>query len=278
MRQWTPAPPAPQTADSFGAIGEAMGVMVRCLGERGFAAAALRALQPLVPAASWSVYRIGPRPELFFSASLGMPDATRDCWRAYLSGPHLHDRSWSTLGSGAARAAGLCHVSADEIGGEHKARVYDAHGMAERLSIVEAAHDDTSLFAVNFYRHRHQRPLRDAQIADFGAIASAVLELVRKQIALTRHTAERAQPSVGALPSTGGTLHARLSELHDGLTPREIEVCVRLLQGMTHEGIACDLGLSAATVKTYRNRAFARLGIHFRNELFALALGARAPG
>ena len=36
-----------------------------------------------------------------------------------------------------------------------------------------------------------------------------------------------------------------------------------------------DLGLSLPTVKTYRNRAFARLGIHFRNELFALALGTQ---
>ena len=48
--------------------------------------------------------------------------------------------------------------------------------------------------------------------------------------------------------------------------------CARLLQGMTYEGIANDLGLSAPTVKTYRNRAFARLGIHFRSELFARVL------
>jgi DNA-binding CsgD family transcriptional regulator len=44
---------------------------------------------------------------------------------------------------------------------------------------------------------------------------------------------------------------------------------------MTQEGVAADLGLSLPTVRTYRNRAFARLGIHFRNELFALVLQAR---
>jgi DNA-binding CsgD family transcriptional regulator len=42
---------------------------------------------------------------------------------------------------------------------------------------------------------------------------------------------------------------------------------------MTQDGIASDLGLTVPTVKTYRNRAFARLGIHFRNELFALVMG-----
>jgi DNA-binding CsgD family transcriptional regulator len=47
---------------------------------------------------------------------------------------------------------------------------------------------------------------------------------------------------------------------------------VRLLRGMTYDGIAADLGLSVPSVKTYRNRAFERLGIHFRNELFALVL------
>ena len=36
------------------------------------------------------------------------------------------------------------------------------------------------------------------------------------------------------------------------------------------QGIADDLALSVASVKTYRARAFDRLGIHFRNELFAL--------
>ena len=42
---------------------------------------------------------------------------------------------------------------------------------------------------------------------------------------------------------------------------------------MTQEGIAVDLGLSLPTVKTYRNRAFGRLGIHFKSELFALLAG-----
>ena len=67
-------------------------------------------------------------------------------------------------------------------------------------------------------------------------------------------------------------LAERLRLLRPDLTAREIDVCVRLLQGMTQEGIAVDLGLGVPTVKTYRNRAFARLGIHFRNELFALML------
>jgi len=44
------------------------------------------------------------------------------------------------------------------------------------------------------------------------------------------------------------------------------------LRGLTFDGVAADLGVSATSVKTYRNRAFARLGIHHRNELFGLVV------
>jgi DNA-binding CsgD family transcriptional regulator len=64
-----------------------------------------------------------------------------------------------------------------------------------------------------------------------------------------------------------------LSSLAPGISGRELDVCVRLLQGMSHDGIACDLNISATTVKTYRNRAFGRLDIRHNNELFALVLG-----
>ena len=83
-------------------------------------------------------------------------------------------------------------------------------------------------------------------------------------------------PGDESLASTlpAGRLRERLYALRPDLTTREADVCVRLLQGMTHDGIAADLGVSLTTVKTYRNRAFDRLGIHFRNELFARVLGA----
>ncbi len=55
-------------------------------------------------------------------------------------------------------------------------------------------------------------------------------------------------------------------------------MCLRLLRGMTQEGIASDMGLALPTVKTYRNRALDRLGIHFRGELFALMLPERGAG
>ena len=260
MRSWQAAPASDRRT-------EVLTDLIGHIGSPRFGPAVLDGLQDLVPAASWSVYRLGPRPALFLSASRGVPDTTRDCWRAYLSGPHRADRSFAQTSNATDRAPRLCHLTADEVPEEHRMKVYEAHGVAERVSVAQTQ-DDGAVFAINFYRHGHQRAFSDAALDSFGALAPALLALVRKHMAL-------AQPH--GTPVADGNVHdmeARLRSLCPALTERERAVCIRLLQGMTQDGIASDLGLALPTVKTYRNRAFARLGIHFRNELFARVLSA----
>lgn len=259
MRQWHPEPTSAGTAVLTDLVG--------ALGAADFAQRALQGLRALVPAASWSVYRTGSRPELLLSASAGIPDTTQACWRAYLSGPHRSDRSLAPPSATAAGSAPLvCHVVAGEVLPEHRARVYEAHGMAERVSVVRADPGD-GLLAVNLYRHDPQRAFRDAELHDFGELASAVLALVDKQLWLLRGVAST---STAAAP----TPRQRLLALCPSLTARELDICERLLRGLTHDGIAADLKLAVPTVKTYRNRAFGRLGIHFRSELYARVMEA----
>ena len=287
MRQWLPSPPQlPGRPACTAPVSHTLASMVPRLGEAGFAQGLLQDLEPVLPAASWSVYRTGHRckPTLFMSASRGVPDTTQDCWWAYLSGPYRTDRTWGrSLDEAAPTEAPtqLCHLTAPEVDAEHRARVYEAHGVAERVSVVEHE-SDGSVFAVNFYRHQHQKPFQDRQISDFEGMAPVLLALTRKHIALAQRPGvlqpALQPPAQAAVPARSHSLPAlreRLLRAHAGLTGRELDVCARLLQGMTQEGIACDLGLSLPTVKTYRNRAFSRLGIHFRNELFALALGTQ---
>lgn len=259
MRTWTPPDPATDCASALaGLVADA----VPALGDDGFGPALLKSLRAALPVSSLSVYRIGAQPAICFSASLGVPDTTRECWNAYASGPMYRDR---TLQSGLGGETGrrslrLCHITAIEVPAEHRAKVYDAHGMAERVSVVCEEGND-ALFAVNVYRHAHARALTDSQIAEFGNLAPGLMALARKHVAL--------------VPPTKGFAR-RLLSLQPNLTARELDVCARLLRGMTQEGIAADLALSVPTVKTYRNRAFARLGIHFRSELFALMLDPNA--
>jgi DNA-binding CsgD family transcriptional regulator len=263
MRQWDLGARPPSTSPLLGVLTNAMAH----LGQSRFDQTLLDSMYPVLPAASWSVYRTGPlcEPAIFMSASHGVPDTTRDCWRAYLSGPY---RSDCTLLNGTpgndfhSQAAQISHITAQEVPPEHRAKVYEAHGMAERVSIVERQ-GEGALFAINFYRHQHQRPFEDAQISALEHLAPALLAMAHKHLEVWMPNAKAAQFT---------RLMAKLQAMHAALTPRECQVCAGMLQGLTFDGIACQLGLSVTSVKTYRNRAFARLGIHFRNELFALML------
>lgn len=252
MRQWTPS--------SSGSAVQVLQGLIGLMGQREFETSLLHHVHPLVPAASYSIYQTGPGcdPTRFMSASLGIQDTTRACWNAYLSGPYLSDRTLAVQEAATDRMV-LCHITAPEVPAQHRARVYEAHGMAERVSIVQR--QNAAIFAINFYRHEHQRPFSDGQLSDFESLAPALLSLAQKQIELTR-------PRLARRTTLEWTTH--LQQFEPALTPRELQVCARLLTGMTQEGIALDLGLGLPTVKTYRNRAFARLGIHFKTELFAL--------
>jgi DNA-binding CsgD family transcriptional regulator len=258
MRTWQAAPASDRRT-------QVLSELIGHLGSPRFGPAVLDGLHELVPAASWSVYRLGVRPALFLSASRGVPDTTRDCWRAYLSGPHRSDRSFAQASDATDHAPLLCHLTADEAPEEHRTKVYEAHDVAERVSVAQTQ-DDGGVFAINFYRHGHQRAFSDAALDSFGTLAPALLALVRKHMAMS--------PPYGssAADASAHDMEGRLRSLCPALTERERAVCIRLLQGMTQDGIASDLGLALPTVKTYRNRAFARLGIHFRNELFARVL------
>jgi DNA-binding CsgD family transcriptional regulator len=250
MRKWA----CTTDAGSPGQHAQVLAELIPALGRADFGASLLDAMQPLVPAASFSIYQIGRGcvPRLHASGSRGVPDTTQDCWRAYLSGPIQEDR---TLVDSVDRSPGpqLCHITASEVTGSHRQRVYEAHGVAERVSVVQGAPDQ--VFAVNFYRHQHQSPFSDAQVSGFESLAPALLALARKQVELRA-------PRL--------SVREQLQALQPGLTARELDVCERLCRGITYDGIAADLSLSVPSVKTYRNRAFDRLGIHFRNELNAL--------
>jgi DNA-binding NarL/FixJ family response regulator len=147
----------------------------------------------------------------------------------------------------------VMHWNARELRPRHRDAIYSRNHLRERLSLVSES-TDRSLLAVNVYRHDEQPAFSDHAIEAVGRLGRPLLACVTRHLALQR-------------PETGETPARTVLE---SLTGREYEVCVRLLKGWTYEGIAADLTLSAGTVKTYRDRAFERLKIHHRNELFAL--------
>ena len=251
MNLWTLSPAAsrPGAAALAGLV-----PLVAAIGADGFANAALQGLHASgLTAASWSVYRLRPGalPLLHLSSSLGVADTTQQCFDTYAGGLYRHDCSFDTVRPG---AAAMLRMHADEApSADHRDAIYRRHGMLERLSVVQRA-DDGSLLAVNLYHHQHQGCFSDAELRGFGDLAPLLLAAVQRHLALA---------------PAGRDERSALLRRCPALTTRELDVCERLLRGWSYDGIAADLGLSLATVKTYRARAFERLGLHFKSELFA---------
>ncbi len=250
--------PSPQSPAAGGAerAGNAMGGIIGCLGEADFSSEALAHLNRWLPVAWWSVYRLydDAPPTLHANASFRYHDGTGESWQAYRAGLYRSDETFLAAREQATQAGPLLvHWHAREIPRPHREHIYIRHGLTERLSLV-CRDKDEALLAVNLYRHEEHPAFSDEEIEAMGGAAGLLLSCVRKHIALS---------------------HPPQSQVLAALPRREREVCERMLKGWTHEGIAADLGLSAATVKTYRDRAFDRLGIRHRNELFALVAGHR---
>lgn len=119
-------------------------------------------------------------------------------------------------------------------------------------------------FYVNFYRIAAQGRFSAAQRERLEAIAPAIAASV------ARHFQTSApDQSLAALFATRAPLAT--------LTPREQEVCRRILSGSSSEAISQALGISLHSTLTYRKRAYERLGISSQSELFAIVLRLLAP-
>lgn len=115
-------------------------------------------------------------------------------------------------------------------------------------------------FYVNFYRIAAQGRFGDEQRRRLGAIAPAIAASV------ARHFQGSATPDQSL-----AVLFATRAPLTD-LTPREREVCHRILLGFSSEAISQALGIGLHSTLTYRKRAYERLGISSQSELFAIVL------
>ncbi|MEP7294968.1 MAG: LuxR C-terminal-related transcriptional regulator [Burkholderiales bacterium] len=238
--------------------------LVGCIARDDFATRALGELNRALPVAWWTVYRVfdDQPPRLYAQASHAVPDIALDCWRIYRGGVYRGDTHFAEACAQAASNLVMTHCRADDFGRAHREQIYTAHSLSERLSLVATERGTPASgarLAINLYRHCAQPRFGTAELDTVLDFAGTLLAVVQRHTELG---------SVHLAPAQ------RLHQHCPQLTPRELAVCERLLRGLTFEGIAADLGVSAATAKTYRNRAFERLGIHHRNELFALALPA----
>jgi len=186
-----------------------------------------------------------------------------DLGAAYAGQFHESDPNRDALFEGEGAAPIMLPAFAPRMyGARYRKIFFQDSGIVDKCATAIWTGD--TCFYVNFYRIAAQGRFSAAQRERLEAIAPAIAASVARHF----QTSVPDQ-SLAALFATRAPLAA--------LTPREQEVCRRILAGFSSEAIAQALGISLHSTLTYRKRAYERLGISSQSELFAIVLRLLAP-
>ena len=243
-----------------------MSHLIDTLGEPEFGSRLIEHMNDLLEVDFFSVYQLetNETPRMFLSSSRCGNDVSADCFRSYQKRLHAQDHTFDgakeLIKEG---GVAMTYAHQSHFAPPHRAAIYSRHGIQDRLSVVCQAQGNLML-ATNFYRFERQPMFGDADVDAIQSVARSVAACITKHIRLATGLGPATGPDIAALTR-------QLAALCPRLTERELDVCAGLLMGRTYDGIAAQLGLSVATVKTYRARAYDKLGINFRSQLFGIA-------
>lgn len=149
----------------------------------------------------------------------------------------------------------------DEIAHPEYRRIcYELPQVAERLAIL-ALFEGRRWLSVNLYRGVEHGPFDDTAIALVEAFAPLIVHAVR-----LHHTGQALQHDLPDL------LLARLAQRAPQLTQRDHDVLRGLMQGLSTDTLAQQLGLTHASAQTYVKRVCRKLGVSGQRELLALLI------
>jgi DNA-binding CsgD family transcriptional regulator len=210
-------------------------------------------------------FQDGHRPACLVATGVQSPSAAMQASQRYL---HDHWRTDPTLKH---RPMGedrtVHHVFSSEFSNERYRRdCFDIPQISDRLTLIFK--ENQVLLRMSFYRYRRRYVFGLTETDRLRNAWKLFQEAARRHFLLSRE--------LGVDPATGRpsieVMSERLLNTKKGLSEREIEVCSRILLGLTAEGISHDLGIGLTSVVTYRKRAYAKLGISSQNELFSRCL------
>lgn len=138
--------------------------------------------------------------------------------------------------------------------------------------------DLTQEMVPNYRKHYFDEPgFQDKLSVIYGSeLGNFYINLYRRESGFEQVIPEEKQQAVGHLLGLLVSKHYQLnqSQLSQGplafLSERERQVCAGVLQGKKSEAVAYELDIAPSSVVTYRKRAYDKLGISSRAQLFAL--------
>ncbi len=247
--------------------------LCRCIGLPTFESCLLKLLNKVTPVDHCVVFTYGESGagHLFTHGRMRVEEA-QQLADDYVRNFHEQDPNFPKLSGKAEGSAGRMIPLGGDSDAAYQNHFFDRHDLIDKASTIGKV-EQGSVYC-NFYRMGRSGPYSDKD----WQLLESILPLITALISTHYRTLQTGPTDKqGQYRNAHSLVHNIISKNvspFSHLTPREREVCERILLGYTSVGIGLDLNIAQSSVVTYRRRAYEKLDISSQNELFTLCLTA----
>ena len=182
---------------------------------------------------------------------------------------HAFDHNLEQIAQGLLEPEGVFHYRPDYVNHPEIASVYKQSGILEK--VYELRVTQGRIYQLNLYRAIRSGPFTSDEIHRLERVLPLVMNLVllHFQICGADEWQKHNEKHVISFLQKNGV------DYFSPLTRQETGVCDLIIYGQTTDGIAAEMEISVSSVKTYRNRAYKKLKITSKSELFALIINSQ---
>lgn len=156
--------------------------------------------------------------------------------------------------------------------GELRRRFFDEPGIAEECMLVHGG--ARYRYALSLARSRGQTAFSMEELFHVRQMVDMLFPMFESHVRICGARLPERLPAPTSSASPGDAFDARLARDDIALSQRERELCKLILNRWSVPQAASHLGIKLSTAKTYVERAFVKLGVRNRGELFAWAARA----
>ena len=145
-------------------------------------------------------------------------------------------------------------------------KIYERSKYIEKLYTIHFIND--LAYYINYFRPAKFGPFSDHEIIKFNQLIPILDNLIilrHKVVGIDDHQLIVRQDLVK-------NLRTRNISPFDKLSKREVDICDCIVKGLSIEGTSLELGISESSVKTMQRRAYTKLNINSKSNLFAILL------